>query len=96
MLKDINLSWQRSLLNTFHKALPGQSTYTTLMCVPLGDLFMDNIHSSIEDIDVTESSVCERMNHLKKIGTIEEQMIELKTKIKNRAPLPEDEDDNND
>ena len=65
MLKDIDLSLQQSLLNTFHKALPDQSTNTTFMCVPLGDLFMDDIHGSIEDIDVTESSIREKMNHLK-------------------------------
>ena len=65
MLKDIDLSCQQSLFDTFDKALPGQSTNTTLMCVPLDDLFMVDIHSSIEGIDVTESSICEKMNHLK-------------------------------
>mmetsp|Transcript_21801 Transcript_21801/g.25205 ORF Transcript_21801/g.25205 Transcript_21801/m.25205 type:complete len:358 (-) Transcript_21801:632-1705(-) len=97
MLKDIDLSRQQSLYDTFKKALPDQSTNTTFMRVPLGDLFTVDNHSSIEDIDVTESSISEKMNHLKeKIKTIEEQIIELKAKIKNRAPLPEDEDDNND
>ena len=65
MLKDIDLSCQLSLFDTFEKALPGQSTNTTFTSVPLGDLFVVDFHSSIEDIDVTESSIREKMNHLK-------------------------------
>ena len=64
MLKDIDLSCQQSLLDTFKKALPGQSTNTTFMRVPLGDLLTVDNYSSI-NIDVTESSICEKMNHLK-------------------------------
>ena len=64
MLKDIDLSCKQSLSDTFDKALPGQSTNTTFMTVPLDDLCIVNIHSSIEDIDVTKDYVCERMNHL--------------------------------
>ena len=97
MLKDMNLSCQQSLFDTFEKALPGQSRNTTFLSVPLDDLSMVDIHCSIEDIDVTESSICEKMNHLEeKIKIIEEQIIELKVKLKDRAPLPEDEDDDND
>ena len=97
MLKDIDLACQKSLLDTFENALPDQSTNTSFMSVPLGDLFVVDVHSSIEDIDVTESSIREKMNHLKeKIKIIKEQIIELKAKIKDRAPLPEDDDDDND
>ena len=65
MLKDIDLSCQLSLLGTFEKALFGQSTNTIFVSVLLGDLFMVDVHSSIEDIDVTESSIREKMNYLK-------------------------------
>ena len=97
MLKDIDFSCKQSLLNTFDKALPGQSTNTTFMSVPLDDLFMVDSHSSIEDIDVTPGSIGEKMNQLKeKIKIIEEQIIELKPKLKDRAPLLEVKDDDND
>ena len=97
MLKDTNLSSQQPLLNTFEKTLSGKSTNPTFMRVPLGDLFVFDVHSSIAEIDVTESSIREKMNHLKeKRKIIKEQIIELKARIKDRAPLLEDDDDVND